>query len=75
VHVAAGRSGSPTPNVILGTAHPAKFPAAVEDACGISPALPAWLSHLMDAKENYTVLPSDKKMLEDHISRHTRARQ
>jgi threonine synthase len=75
VHVAAGQPRSSAPNVILGTAHPAKFPAAVEDACGISPALPAWLSHLMDAKENYTVLPSDKKMLEDHISRHTRARQ
>lgn len=75
VHVAAGLSGSSAPNVILGTAHPAKFPAAVENACGISPALPAWLSHMMDAKENYTVLPSDKKMLEDHISRHTRARQ
>ncbi len=75
VHVAAGRPESPAPNVILGTAHPAKFPAAVEAACGISPALPAWLSHLMDAKENYTVLPSDKKMLEDHISCHTRAHQ
>jgi threonine synthase len=47
----------------------------VEQACGVSPALPAWLSHLMEAKENYTVLPSDKKMLEDHIFRHTRAYQ
>ncbi|MET3660658.1 threonine synthase [Aquamicrobium ahrensii] len=73
VHVAAGAQNSAAPNVILGTAHPAKFPAAVEEACGVSPALPAWLSHLMSAKENYTVLPSDKKMLEDHISRHTRA--
>ena len=75
VHVAAGAQKSAVPNVILGTAHPAKFPAAVEQACGVSPALPAWLSHLMDAKENYTVLPSDKKMLEDHIFRHTRAYQ
>lgn len=73
VHVAAQKGGSATPNVILGTAHPAKFPAAVEAASGIAPALPAWLSGLMSAKENYTVLPSDKKMLEDHISRHTRA--
>jgi threonine synthase len=75
VHVAAGAQKSAVPNVILGTAHPAKFPAAVEQACGVSPALPAWLSHLMEAKENYTVLPSDKKMLEDHIFRHTRAYQ
>ena len=34
------------PMVVLGTAHPAKFPAAVEAACGVSPALPAWLGGL-----------------------------
>jgi threonine synthase len=72
VHVAQGRGGA-TPMIILGTAHPAKFPAAVEEASGISPALPAWLGGLMHAKENYTVLPSDLKMLEDYISRHARA--
>lgn len=59
--------------VVLGTAHPAKFPAAVEAACGISPALPAWLSGLMEADEAFTVLPSDLKMLEDHISHRARA--
>ncbi|MGB3417469.1 MAG: threonine synthase [Mesorhizobium sp.] len=72
VHVAAGHAGS-TPMVMLGTAHPAKFPAAVEAASGVRPALPAWLGGLMSAEERFTVLPSDLKMLEDYVSRHTRA--
>jgi len=31
------------PNIVLSTAHPAKFPDAVEAACGVRPQLPAWL--------------------------------
>lgn len=60
------------PMVVLSTAHPAKFPAAVEAACGTRPALPAWLGDLMEREERYTVLPSDPKMVEDYISRLTR---
>jgi len=59
--------------IVLSTAHPAKFPQAVAEACGTSPALPQWLSGLMEGTENYTVLPSDLKIVEDHISRHARA--
>lgn len=59
--------------VVLATAHPAKFPEAVAQASGISPALPAWLADLMERKENYTVLPNDLKIVEDHISRNSRA--
>jgi threonine synthase len=59
--------------IVLGTAHPAKFPAAVEAACGVAPVLPAWLSGLMQADEKFTVLPSDLKMVEDHISYRARA--
>jgi threonine synthase len=59
--------------VVLATAHPAKFPAAVEGACGIRPVLPDWLAGMMSAAERYTVLPSDLKMVEDHISRLARA--
>src|SRR5690606_30540594 len=67
----AGRGKAPM--VVLSTAHPAKFPAAVEAACGVRPALPAWLGDLMEREERYDVLPSDRKMVEDHISRLTRA--
>ena len=75
VKVAREQAASATPMVVLSTAHPAKFPAAVEKASGINPALPAWLGDLMQRKENYTVLPSDLKMMEDHIGRLTRATQ
>ncbi|MER9235195.1 threonine synthase [Mesorhizobium sp. M0622] len=73
VHVAAGKAAGEVPMVVLGTAHPAKFPAAVEAASGVSPALPAWLDGLMTAEEKYTVLPSDLKMVEGYVGRHTRA--
>ncbi|WP_027053462.1 threonine synthase [Mesorhizobium erdmanii] len=73
MHVAAGKAAGTVPMVVLGTAHPAKFPAAVEAACGISPALPAWLGGLMTFEEKYTVLPSDLKMVEDYVSRRARA--
>jgi threonine synthase len=72
VHVAASHAG-PVPMVVLGTAHPAKFPAAVEAASGVMPALPTWLGGLMDLEEKYSVLPSDLKMLEDYVHRRTRA--
>src|SRR5690606_15305739 len=61
VKVAREQSPSTTPTVILSTAHPAKFPAAVQTASGVTPGLPAWLGDLMERKENYTVLPSDTK--------------
>lgn len=72
VHVARAFARADVPMVILSTAHPAKFPAAVEAACDISPALPNWLGDLMEREENFTVLPSELKMLEDHVSRHAR---
>ncbi|MCX7304220.1 MAG: threonine synthase [Hyphomicrobiales bacterium] len=73
VHVARRTAASQTPMIVLATAHPAKFPAAVEAACGVVPALPEWLAGMMSAAEKYTVLPSDLKMVEDYISRRARA--
>jgi threonine synthase len=73
VKVAAEQGDASTPMIVLATAHPAKFPAAVEAATGVSPALPTWLGDLMARKEQYTVLPSDQKMVEEYVSRHTRA--
>ncbi|SFP03431.1 threonine synthase [Mesorhizobium sp. NFR06] len=73
VRVAAAHASGAVPMVVLGTAHPAKFPAAVEAASGIAPVLPAWLGGLMTADEKYTILPSDLKMVEDYVNRHSRA--
>ena len=47
------------PVVTLATAHPAKFPDAVERATGVRPALPARLGNLFDREERYTRLPGD----------------
>ena len=73
VHVARQKASAETPMIVLSTAHPAKFPSAVEAACGVTPALPEWLAGMMDATERFTVLPSDVIMVKDHINRRTRA--
>ena len=71
VHVAASAS-SASPIIILGTAHPAKFPDAVEQATGVRPGLPAWLNDLMSRPEKFDVLPSDVKLVEDYVESRTR---
>ncbi len=73
VQVARRFAQGTTPMVVLGTAHPAKFPAAVQDASGVAPLLPDWLGDLMSREEKFVSLPSDLKMIEDHISKLTRA--
>ncbi|GAB5506761.1 MAG: threonine synthase [Rhizobiaceae bacterium] len=73
VHVARQHRDAASPMVVLATAHPAKFPDAVEAACGTKPDLPAWLSGLMDRPEKFEVLSSDLKMLEDYIEERARA--
>ena len=73
VHVAETLPASNVPMVVLATAHPAKFPAAVREASGVEPELPSWLGDLMARKERFTVLPSAIKMVEDYIGRHSRA--
>ena len=73
VHV-AGRMVKPSaPMITLATAHPAKFPDAVKQACGIDPALPSWLSDLMQREERFSVLPNEQDEVENHILSLTRA--
>ncbi|MEE8173219.1 MAG: threonine synthase [Alphaproteobacteria bacterium] len=48
-----------TPMICLATAHPAKFPDAVERATGVRPALPAPLADLLRRPEHVTQLPND----------------
>lgn len=67
LHV-AGKAEKPAhPMVTIATAHPAKFPQAVKSACGIDPALPSWLSSLMQREERYDVLPAAQDRVEAHI--------
>jgi threonine synthase len=56
-----------TPIVTLATAHPAKFPDAVENATGVRPALPARVSHLFDREERFDVLPGTYDAVRDYV--------
>jgi threonine synthase len=56
-----------TPVIALGTAHPAKFPDAVERATGVRPPLPEPLSDLMDRRETIVVLPNDRGAVADYV--------
>jgi threonine synthase len=47
------------PAVVLATAHPAKFPEAVEAAMGAAPVLPPRLAGVMNLPEHYDSLPND----------------
>jgi threonine synthase len=55
----AERYLGPEPMITLATAHPAKFPEAVQAATGRRPALPARLADLFDRPERVTDLPAD----------------
>jgi threonine synthase len=56
------------PVVCLATAHPAKFPDAVEQATGVRPPLPDHLADLHERPERYDVLPADLATVRDHIT-------
>jgi threonine synthase len=57
------------PVVCLATAHPAKFPDAVEQATGIRPALPPALADLFDRPERYELLGADLDAVRAHVER------
>ncbi|GLP84708.1 threonine synthase [Tritonibacter mobilis] len=58
------------PMVTLATAHPAKFPAAVEDASGVHPPLPPRMADLYERSERVTRIANDLGTIEDHIRKH-----
>ena len=65
------RTDPSVPIVVLSTAHPAKFPDAVESAIGLRPPLPAHLADLFERPERYEVLPNDyavvRRAIEDAL--------
>ena len=70
IKVAEDIRASDVPMVTLATAHPAKFPGAVEDASGIYPPLPSRMSDLYERPERVTRIDNNLGALEDHIKRH-----
>jgi threonine synthase len=53
--------------VSLATAHPAKFPAAVKQATGVTPELPPHLADLHSRQEKFTVLPRDLARVQEFV--------
>jgi threonine synthase len=64
----AARRHPELPLVCLATAHPAKFPDAVEAAIGVRPPLPAHLADLLSRPERYDVLPADITAVAGYVS-------
>ena len=64
---AAAPEMSGAPQVIIATAHPAKFPEAMQKIAGIHPALPPRLERLMTDPEHMTHLRNDVGAIEAFI--------
>ncbi|PWE33324.1 threonine synthase [Maritimibacter sp. 55A14] len=71
VKVAEEQGIGATPMVTLATAHPAKFPDAVEAATGHRPALPDRMADLFDLPERVTKVPNTLTSLEALIRERT----
>ncbi len=57
------RQDPSVPMVALATAHPAKFPDAVEAATGVRPALPGPLADLFERPERFDEVPLDSQVI------------
>jgi threonine synthase len=69
----ACRGDVSVPMIVLGTAHAAKFPDAVEDACGVRPALPARMANLYERGERVTMVANDLAAVEALVRQGRRA--
>jgi threonine synthase len=75
IGIAAARAHRPAASVVTvteATAHPAKFPDAIERATGIHPSLPPRLSDLFHREERFVVLPNDLAAVEAQVRALTR---
>jgi threonine synthase len=54
-------------NIVLATAHPCKFPDAIEKAIKIKAELPSELAFILDEKENYDILENNLNKIKQHI--------
>jgi threonine synthase len=59
--------------IVLATAHPAKFPDAMQQITGARPALPDRLRSLMMLPERITPLPNDARAIEAFVEKNARA--
>ncbi len=71
--IEAGQVAHDTPVVTLATAHPAKFPDAVERAIGVRPTLPSRVGDLFGREEHFTELAGDYETSRDFVFEHAAA--
>jgi threonine synthase len=66
IALAAARACAPIglPVIVAATAHPAKFPDAIQKAVGFRPPLPPHLADLYDRTETFTRAPNDLSQVE-----------
>jgi threonine synthase len=75
-HTACGTAAAATlaipgiPTIVAATAHPAKFPDAVERATGLRPPLPRHLADLYERPERFDILPADLVTIEAAVRGH-----
>jgi threonine synthase len=70
IGIAAARANPPPHGVAMvaeATAHPAKFPEAIESATGIRPPLPHRMADLFAREERFVVLPNDLAAVEAQV--------
>ena len=59
-------------NIVLATAHPCKFPDAIQSAINIKADLPNDLKFVLYEKENYDILENDFEKVKEHIKERSR---
>ena len=54
-------------NIVLATAHPCKFPEAIDRSIGIKPELPDELKYVINEKENYDIIINNLSKTQQYI--------
>ena len=54
-------------NIVLATAHPCKFPSAIEKAINVKAKLPNNLSFILSEKENYDIIENNLNVIKQYI--------
>jgi threonine synthase len=54
-------------NIVLATAHPCKFPDAIEKAINLKAELPNELGFVLEEKENYDIIKNNLTKIKQHI--------
>ena len=53
--------------LVLGTAHPCKFPESVKEATGVEPKIPESIKNILNKKESYVTLDDNIDVIKNHI--------